>query len=180
MQSIKSIVRTLCLEMFELINDVMFSVPLHVFRKMWLSVFVKNGFKNSYGRHVRFHTPWRIELGNDIVVNHHVMLDGRKGIRIGNSVDIGEWTSIWSLQHLTSDMNHGVSGGKVVIDDHVWIAPRCIILPGVHVGKGSVVATGSIVTKNVPPFSLVAGVPAKVIKNLDNRCSYKNDFLMIL
>lgn len=52
----------------------------------------------------------------------------------------------------------------VVIEDDVWIGANCVILPGVHVGYGAVVAAGSVVTKNVPSYALVAGVPAKVIK----------------
>ena len=52
----------------------------------------------------------------------------------------------------------------VVIEDDVWIGDRVIILPGVHVGEGSILAAGAVVTKDVPPYSIVAGVPAKVIK----------------
>ena len=52
----------------------------------------------------------------------------------------------------------------IVIEDDVWIGANCVILPGVHIGYGAVVAAGSVVTRNVPSYALVAGVPAKVIK----------------
>lgn len=58
----------------------------------------------------------------------------------------------------------GISKGKIVIDDDVWIADNTMILSGVHIGQGAIVAAGSIVTKDVPPYAIVGGVPAKVIK----------------
>ena len=134
------------------------------------------GRKCVFLRHIRTHTPWRIMIGNDVVINRNVMLDGRKGIVIGDSVDIGEYVTIWSLQHAPSDDGHCTCGDKVVIEDHVWIAPRCIILPGVKIGKGAVVATGAIVTKDVPPMTMVGGVPAVKIRELIHECNYKNDY----
>ena len=60
--------------------------------------------------------------------------------------------------------NESVSKGEVIIDNDVWIGFGCIIMSGVHIGQGAVVAAGSIVTKDVPPYAIVAGIPAKVIK----------------
>ena len=62
------------------------------------------------------------------------------------------------------DIDEATSKGRIVVDDDVWIGTNALILSGVHIGKGAVVAAGSVVTKDVPPFALVGGVPAKVIK----------------
>jgi maltose O-acetyltransferase len=100
-------------------------------------------------------------------------LDGRGGsIRIGNNVDIAQETNIWSLEHNPNNDMHMTKSGDVVIDDYVWIASRVTILPGVHVGRGAVIASCAVVTKDVPPMSIIAGVPAKVIGYRDNKFKY--------
>ena len=111
-------------------------------------------------------------MGNDIMINRNVMLDGRRGLEIGDSVDIGEYSVIWSLEHDPNDNNFDVKGGKVVIEDHVWITPRCIILPGITIGRGAVIATGSVVSKDVPPLAIVAGNPAKIVGKRKNNLDY--------
>jgi len=88
-------------------------------------------------------------------------------VQIGNNVRIAPYSII--LDSDFHDINNHFSDGKssaVIIDDDVWIATRATILKGVHIGKGAVIATGSVVTKDVPPFTIVGGVPAKVIRRL--------------
>lgn len=166
--------KTFFLELYDIINSLIMSMPLHVLRKIWMRFMLsKMGHCCVFHRHLRNHTPWRIKIGEDVVINRNVMLDGRKGIEIGDSVDIGEYTLIWSLQHNT--YNHGLIGDKVVIGDHVWIAPHCIILPGVSIGRGSVIATGSVVTKSVPEHCLYGGIPAKKIKDIASSIRYRNN-----
>ena len=58
------------------------------------------------------------------------------------------------------------SKGPIIIEDNVWIGEMVCILSGVHIGKGAIIAAGSVVTKNVPPYTIVAGVPAKIVKQL--------------
>lgn len=173
-------VKRFCLELFEIVNTIVFAIPLHVIRKLWVAIFIKSGYDNCFERHIRFHTPWRIKIGNDCVINQNVMLDGRKEIEIGNHVDIGEFVTIWSLQHDPDSDDHKVCGGKVVIEDNVWIAPRAVILPGVTIGKGAVIATCSVVTKDVSPMTLVGGVPAKEIRKLHHSCKWKNNYKVYL
>jgi maltose O-acetyltransferase len=96
-----------------------------------------------------------------------VHIDARELIQIGENVRIAPYTII-----LDSDFHdlkdHFADGASqaIIIEDDVWLATRCTILKGVRIGKGAVVATGAVVTKDVPPRSVVAGVPAKVIKTL--------------
>ncbi|OYZ00888.1 MAG: acetyltransferase [Sphingobacteriia bacterium 28-36-52] len=90
-------------------------------------------------------------------------------ITIGNNVMISPRVSIYAENHVFDDANipmkeQGVTQSAVTIEDDCWIAANSIILAGVTIGKGSVIAAGSVVTKSVPPYSVVAGIPAKVIK----------------
>ena len=78
---------------------------------------------------------------------------------------------IYTLQHDYNTLDFSTSGGEVIIEDYVWISARSIILPGLTIGRGAVVAAGAVVTKNVPAFTVVGGVPATKIgdrrKDLD-------------
>lgn len=116
------------------------------------------------------------EPGEGLVVGDHSNIGpycyiGCSGhISIGNNVMISPRVSIYAENHIfdqidTTIKSQGVKKEKVVIEDDCWIASNSILLAGVTIGKGSVVAAGSVVTQDVPPYSVVAGVPARVIKN---------------
>lgn len=114
-----------------------------------------------------------IEIGHNCIINNKVLIDSRGGIvHIGNNVDIGQETNIWTLEHDPNDYNHDVKGGAVIIEDYVWIATRVTILPGVKIGRGAVVASNSVVTKDVPDMAIVGGVPAKIIGMRKNELKY--------
>lgn len=135
--------------------------------------FGKVGDATSVLRKVTFFCPNTIYIGNNCVINPLCILDGRGGkLIIGNNVDIGRETNVWTLEHDVNDDNHGTLGSDTIIDDYVWISTRCTILPGVHIGKGAVVAAGAVVTKDVPPMAIVGGVPAKVIGERTNSLNY--------
>ena len=92
------------------------------------------------------------------------------GVEIGKYVQVGPNTVIHSANHNFDDIDlpickQGHTPKKVKIEDDVWIAAGCIILPGVTIGKGAVIAAGAVVTKDVEPYSVVAGAPAKKIKD---------------
>ena len=114
-----------------------------------------------------------ISIGKYCNINKRTVLDGRGGITIGDSVDIAQDVNIWTEQHDYNSADYKASSAPVVIEDYVWIATRATILPGVTIGRGAVVATGAVVTKNVPPLAIVAGVPAKVIGQRENNMNYK-------
>lgn len=105
-------------------------------------------------------------MGINSTVNYGCTIDTRGGkVTIGDYVDIAPEVNIWTLEHDPQSLNHAAVGGPVTIHNHAWIANRVIILPGVTVGEGAVVAAGAVVTKDIPPFSIVGGVPARVIGN---------------
>lgn len=119
----------------------------------------------------------QIQIGNNCIVNPDCLLDGRNGkIIIHDNVDIARGSWIFTLEHDPHSDYHSTKYGDVVIEEHVWIASRVTILPGVRIGKGSVIASGAVVTKDVPPMSIAGGVPAKVIGKRESKLLYKNDF----
>ncbi len=137
----------------------------YIFRmKISLKAVLYNGFKISKAN--------KIEVGHYSVIGHNVTLDGRAGIDIGENVNISSEVMIWTEQHDYNDPNFKIVGGKVIIEDFVWISARAIILPGIKVGKGAVVAAGSVVTKNIPPYSIVAGIPARKIGKREGGLKY--------
>lgn len=90
---------------------------------------------------------------------------------IGNHVNLAQGITVTALNHNFEDSKkrideQGVSTSAVVIEDDIWIGANAVVLPGVTIGHHSVVAAGAVVTKDIPPHSLVAGVPAKVIKQI--------------
>lgn len=92
-------------------------------------------------------------------------------VTIGNHVNLAQGITVTALNHNFDDPQkrideQGVSTKPVVIEDDIWIGANAVILPGVTIGHHTVVAAGAVVTKDVPPHSLVAGVPAKIIKQL--------------
>jgi acetyltransferase-like isoleucine patch superfamily enzyme len=107
-----------------------------------------------------------IEVGNNFYLNATCHLLGE--IKIGNNVLIGPQTIIWGRDHgmkkddLIYKQPH--VNKKIVIGDDVWIGAHATILKGVNIGEGAVVAAGSLVVKDVPPYAIVGGVPAKIIK----------------
>jgi acetyltransferase-like isoleucine patch superfamily enzyme len=114
-------------------------------------------------RGVEIRNPGRVEIGEDSVIGFDAILDGRFGIKIGRHVNVSSEAAIWTVQHDHRDPNFGSVGASVVIGDRVWLSFRCTVLPGVAVGEGAVVAAGAVVTRDVPPYAIVAGVPARVV-----------------
>ena len=123
-----------------------------------------------------FVTGVHIDIGDNVVINRRVYLDGRIGIKVGNNVSISPEVYIVSMEHDPNDPMFSTRGGVVTIDDHVWIGSRAMILPGIHIGEGAVVAACAVVTKDVEPYQIVAGVPARSIgsrsRQIDYRCIY--------
>lgn len=116
-----------------------------------------------------FFNPENIEIGQDSIIGDHAFLDGREKLLVGNHVDIASQVMIYNSQHDADSEDFHAVAEKVVIEDYVFIGPRAILLPGVKIGKGAVVAAGAVVTKNVEPFSIVGGVPAKIIGERQNK-----------
>jgi maltose O-acetyltransferase len=121
----------------------------------------------------RFLNGRKVFLGDRNVINFGCLFDGRHyQIKTGADVSIGPETTILTLGHDPQSPEFADKGGDVIIGDKVWIAYRAIILPGVTIGEGAVVGAGAVVTKDVEPYTIVAGNPAKVIKKRNPNVTY--------
>ena len=113
-----------------------------------------------------------VTIGDQTRIGIHCTVIGP--VCIGNNVNLAQGITVTALNHNFEDAlrridEQGISTKPVVIGDDVWIGANAVILPGVTIGRHVVVAAGAIVTKDVPPNSLVAGVPAKIIKDLNEK-----------
>lgn len=116
-----------------------------------------------------FYDTRNIHIGEDTIIGENAVLDGRARLTIGSHIDMASEVMIYNAEHdVTSEDFHAIQA-PVVIEDYVFIGPRAIILPGVTLGKGSVIGAGAVVTKDVAPFTIVGGVPAKLIAERKNK-----------
>jgi acetyltransferase-like isoleucine patch superfamily enzyme len=112
-----------------------------------------------------------IRIGCDSLIGELNVLRGQGGITIGNRVYTAPLVQLLAVNHVYSDPNRpmveqGITADGIVIEDDVWIGAGAIVTDGVRVGKGSVVAAGAVVTQDVPPHTVVGGVPAKILKKI--------------
>jgi len=145
-------------------------IPSHLFRNFFYRLAgIKIGKGSAIHMWANFFEPANIQIGQDTIIGDHVFLDGRDSLVIGNHVDIASQVLMYNSEHDLSKDDFSAILAPVVIEDYVFVGPRVIILPGVKVGKGSIVAAGAVVTKDVPEFTIVGGVPAKVIGERKNK-----------
>ena len=139
-------------------------IPSHHLRRFYYRlVGITIGKGSSIHMGTRFYDPANVTIGKDTIVGEDAVLDGRDELIIGDHVAIATGVMLLNSQHEINDENFAPSTAPVVIEDYVFIGPRVIIQPGVKIGRGAIVAAGAVVTKDVPAFSVVGGVPAKVI-----------------
>ncbi len=144
-------------------------IPSHLIRNLiWRLVGIRLGRKSTLHTGVRVFDPRHIEIGEGTIIGYRTFLDGRDKLIIGNHVDIASEVMIYNQEHDIHSQDFHPISEPVVIKDYVFIGPRAIILPGVTIGKGAVVAAGAVVTKDVPDFTIVGGVPAKPIGQRQN------------
>jgi acetyltransferase-like isoleucine patch superfamily enzyme len=155
-------------------------IPSHSIRNfIYRNVFLVDLSKKAviyHGAEIRYAQNLHIDANS--IIGDRAILDARKGIYIGKNVNLSSGVQIWTEQHdhrdpyfrCLSDSSFGV-----IIHDRVWIGPNVIILHSVTIGEGAVVAAGAVVTKDVAPFTLVGGVPAKKIGNRNPDLKYELD-----
>lgn len=120
------------------------------------------------GNDVEIQRPDRIRIGDRVTINKGSYLAGDGGILIGDDVLIGPYVCIYSLSHIYDNPDctiraQGYRFEEVIIEDDVWVGGSVTLLAGVKVGKGAVVAACSLVNKDVDPYAIVGGVPARVL-----------------
>jgi acetyltransferase-like isoleucine patch superfamily enzyme len=147
-------------------NSIITQCPSRSIRSTYLQAYLGMiGEKTSVQMGCRFLNGRKVYFGDRNIINFGCLFDGRQyKIQTGSDVSIGPEATILTLGHDPQSPNFDVRGGDVIIGDRVWIAYRAIILPGVTIGEGAIVGAGSVVTKDVEAYTIVAGNPAKFIK----------------
>jgi len=164
---IKAVLLEFCLMLLRWVGHI----PSHSFRKV---IYRLSGIKIGKGSTIHmwanFFDPRGIEIGEDTIIGDHCFLDGRASLKIGSHTDIASQVLIYNSEHDINAQDFRATTSPVEIGDYVFIGPRAIILPGVKIGNGAVVAAGAVVTKDVLPLTIVGGVPAKEIgqRKLEN------------
>ena len=159
-------IKTILLEFWLMILRFVGYIPIHTVRKFfYLLSGVRLPLSSTIHCGANFFNPEGIEIGQDSIIGSHCFLDGRAPLKIGDHTDIASEVLIYNDEHDINDPDFTNSFGPVTIGDYVFIGPRAIILPGITIGNGAVVAAGAVVTKNIPAFEVWGGVPAKKISD---------------
>jgi len=144
-----------------LVLTIVGNVPIQFVRDLTYAIAgIRSGKGSVIHAWARFYDPKNIEIGEDTHIGDNCFLDGRNKIKIGDHVDIASQVLIYNEEHNVHSEDFEAISGSVEIGDYVFIGPRATILPGVKIGKGAVVAAGAVVTKDVPDFTIVGGIPA--------------------
>ena len=163
-------IKSILLESEVAILHLVGCLPSHHLRRFFYRLGgIKIGQGSSIHMGTRFYDPGKISIGDDTIVGERAVLDGRDKLVIGNHVAIASEVMIYNSEHNINDDNFQAIGAPVIVEDYAFIGPRVIILPGVKIGKGAIVGAGAVVTKEVPPFAIVGGVPAKIIGERKNK-----------
>lgn len=147
-----------------LILRVVGFVPFFFIRYIF---YILAGAKIGRGSHLhmgtQFFDPSKVEIGQGTIIGQNAFLDGRDRLKIGDHVDIASDVLIYNSEHDINSETFTAITAPVVIEDFCFIGPRVIILPGVTIKRGAVVAAGAVVTKDVGEFDIVGGIPAQKI-----------------
>lgn len=117
-----------------------------------------------------------ITVGDDALIGEYNVIRGQGGVTIGHRVYTSPMVQIIAVNHVFDDrtrpfVDQGITAEGIVIEDDVWIGSGAVITDGVRVGRGSVVAAGAVVTRDVPPYSVVGGIPARVLRAVGERAA---------
>lgn len=115
-----------------------------------------------------------IRIGRDSLIGEYSVIRGQGGVTIGDRVYTSPMTQLIAVNHVFDDparpfVDQGITAEGIIIEDDVWLGSAAVITDGVRVGRGAVVAAGAVVTRDVPPHTVVGGVPARVIRDITAR-----------
>jgi acetyltransferase-like isoleucine patch superfamily enzyme len=113
-----------------------------------------------------------IRIGRDSLIGEFTVIRGQGGVRIGDRVYTSPMTQLIAVNHVFDDpqipfIQQGITAQGIVVEDDVWLGANAVVTDGVRIGKGAVIAAGAVVTQDVPAHTIVGGVPAKVIREID-------------
>ena len=154
-------------------NKIISNFPSHNIRLFLLR---RAGAKIAKGAAIhsgcQFWNPKGLVIQEGSVIGFSCILDARQGLIIGKNVCLASQVMVWSLHHDYNSPDFKAVGGCVTIGDYAWLCSRSIILPGINIAVGTVVAAGAVVSKNPDAYSVVGGIPAKKIGNRNQNINY--------
>lgn len=154
-------------------NIVVNKIPSRHLRKWFYEVLgAKIGKHTVICRRVDVLFPKGLKLADNVAVGWFVDLDARGGITIDHDTNISSHTKFITGSHDVEDPKFTAAFKPITIGHHCWIGTGAIVLQGVTIGDGAVVAAGAVVTKDIPPFEVWGGVPAKFIKKRNSEVNY--------
>lgn len=160
--------------LYSLVNDFVPHLPFWSWRRFLLRcVGMKIGKGSMVMKQNYLMNANLIEVGTDSHINTQCILDGRGGLKIGNSVSISHRVNLMTGSHDYRSKNFQGVFRPIVIEDYAWIGIGATVLQGVTIGRGAVVCAGAVVTHDVRPYEIVAGIPAKTIGHRPEDCDYK-------
>jgi maltose O-acetyltransferase len=145
------------------LNSIVARIPFHAIRLLFYRRAIRVGAGSSILMKATVR-GFRITMGEGCVINSGAVLDGRgAALTLGDFVDVAPYVRIWTLDHDPNSSGHASRARPVIIGDYVWLASGSTVLPGVSLGQGCIVAAGAMVTRDVAPWTIVAGIPARPI-----------------
>lgn len=159
-------------------NAMISRIPSRTLRQLFLRAWLGAlGKGTGVQLGCRFLNGRKVHLGRNNVVNFGTLIDGRRfRVVTGADVSIGPEAAILTLGHDPQSPGFALRGGDVHIGDHAWIGYRAIVLPGVTIGEGAVIAAGAVVTSDVEPFAIMGGNPARQVGTRNRDLTYRLDY----
>ena len=163
-------------------NNIVAIIPLWCVRRIYHRMMgVRIGRGSQLNMRTYLMGPGLLSIGEYSHVNPGCLIDYRNGVEIGSSVSISHRVMLISGGHDVQSRNFSEVHKPIKVGNHVWIGAGAIVLQGVEVGDGAVLAAGAVVVDDVPPYTIVGGVPAKKIgervRDLDYKCLTANIFM---
>lgn len=151
-----------------MIHAVLNIVPWFIRNALWRLLLGRCGSGVFFDANVYVKFPWLVSIGSDTSVNRgaefYCSLRHRSRIVVGSNVRIAPNVRLHAAGHNPDDPAFEDTGATIRVDDDVWIGAGAIVLQGVHIHRGAVIAAGSVVNRDVAPYSIAAGVPARIIR----------------
>lgn len=155
-------------------NVIINKIPSRHLRKWWLQLFgAKIGKRTFPCRRVEILLPMGLKLGNGVAVGWFAELDARGGITVGDNTNISSHVKLITGSHDIQDPDYTADFRPIKIGEHCWLGTGAMVLQGVTIGDGAVIAAGAVVTKDVEPYTIVGGVPAKKIGERTSKLKYE-------
>lgn len=150
---------------------------LHLRKWLYMGLGARIGKRVVIHFRTEIRSPQHLILGKGTIIGDNSILDARMGLTIGENVNLSSNVSIYTLQHDHRDplfaCNPTARKMSVEIDNRAWIGSNVVVLPGVHIGEGAVCCAGCVVAKDVEPYAVVAGIPAKKVSERPRVLKYE-------